>query len=88
MRDMFKYTLENDTTAMDPAVIEGYHERNLRTVLYNRNGKERVDNTKQKQENISSLLQKNYYKEKCNEQGKSNNDKQRVSHRQNTRKLG
>jgi hypothetical protein len=84
MRDMFKYTLENDTTAMDPKVIEGYLKE-ISEMYSTIKMEKAVDNT-QKHENISSYLKKTTKKKTAS--SKASNKIKTRSHSKNTRKLG
>ena len=80
MRDMFKYTLENDTTAMDAKVIESYLKE-ISEMYSTIKMEKAVDNT-QKHENISSYLKKTTKKKTMSTKIKTR------SHSKNTRKLG
>jgi hypothetical protein len=81
---MFKYTLENDTTVMDPKVIEGYLKE-ISEMYSTIKMEKAVDNT-QKHENISSYLKKTTKKKTAS--SKASNKIKTRSHSKNTRKLG
>jgi hypothetical protein len=83
IREMFKYTIDNDNTAMNPSVIENYMKE-ISELYSTIELKDLVDNTKHKNKNISRVKT---YPTKKSKTRRSRKTKTTKSSR-NTRKTG
>ena len=83
IRNMFKYTIENDNTAMNPAVIENYMKE-ISELYSTIELKDLVDNTKHKKENTHRIKRSSTKKSKTRNSRKTKTTKSS----QNTRKIG
>lgn len=83
IREMFKYTIENDNTAMNPSVIENYMKE-IAELYSTIELKDLVDNTKHKNKNISRIKTSPTKKSKTRRSRKTKTTKSS----RNTRKTG
>ena len=85
IRDMFKYTLENDSSPMDPSIIEGYFKE-ISELYSTVELKDLIDNTKNKNKITSNLKTSSNKKSKTRKSKKTKTKTNKSS--QNTRKVG
>lgn len=85
IRDMFKYTLENDSTPMDPSIIEGYFKE-ISELYSTVELKDLIDNTKNKNKITSNFKTSSNKKSKTKKSKKTKTKTNKSS--QNTRKVG
>ena len=83
IREMFKYTIENDNTPMNPSVIENYFKE-ISELYSTIELKDLVDNTKNKNKITSNLKTSSGKKGKTKKSKKTKTSKSS----QNTRKVG
>ena len=83
IREMFKYTIENDNTPMNPSVIENYFKE-ISELYSTVELKDLVDNTKNKNKITSNLKTSSGKKSKTKKSKKTKTSKSS----QNTRKVG